>query len=274
MAMLSYFNHIYRRIARNSFTFFLLLIWQVTIHSSESKRDFPLQIHLMPYLKKSRTVKGSVSLLVKARVFCWSLLNLSEQHSCTFLIDIFPWKHALHCTNPVAKEWALVRFFSSFCGIFFSLSLALTALRTELTYNLFQRHSWRLRAVLMVSPHLCTLGDARVVGHGKLGSRARGLQKSANPPSGEENCAFFWIGWTKGDQWTKLADLGKRFILEVCLALVWENEGLCFGICVACNCSVLMRVIVDGVKMLRELFVSVCCRYYFQHCLLCAIKII
>lgn len=90
-------------------------------------------------------VKSSIGWLATAQVFCWSLLNLSEQHSCTFLIDIFPWKHALHCTNPVAKEWALVRFFFSFCGIFFfflshTLSLPLTALRTELTYHLFQCH--------------------------------------------------------------------------------------------------------------------------------------
>lgn len=134
-------------------------------------------------------VKSSIGWLATAQVFCWSLLNLSEQHSCTFLIDIFPWKHALHCTNPVAKEWALVRFFFSFCGIFFFFpslthSLSLSRHWEQSLHTIFSNATvlFSVCVVLMVSCHLSTRGDARVFGDGKLGIRACGIEKSGNPP--------------------------------------------------------------------------------------------
>ncbi len=112
-----YFNHIFFKIVAQ---ICLIFRWVQQLAKIQDIHCWiALKVDDLVRCSKSATVKSNIGWLATAQVFCWSLLNLSEQHSCTFLIDIFPWKHALHCTNPVAKEWALVRFFSSFSGIFF-----------------------------------------------------------------------------------------------------------------------------------------------------------
>lgn len=195
----------------------------------------------------SDVVKSSIGWLATTQVFCWSLLNLSEQHSCTFLIDIFPWKHALHCTNPVAKEWALVRFFFSFCGIFFffslshTLSLPLTALRTELTYHLFQCYGSVLH-VCGADGQLSPEHSRRRESFWRWEVRHQGLwdrEKWQSPPQARRiECFSDWLrGWTKGDQWTKLADPGRRFILEVCWfedVANWEGLWWLARLIIAC----------------------------------------
>lgn len=134
-------------------------------------------------------------------------------------------------------------FFPLFVASFFSLShthsLSLSQHWEQSLHTIFSNATvlCSMCVVLMVSSHLSAWGDAGVFGDGKLGVRAWGIEKSGNPPSGKENWVFLGLtrGWTKGDQWTRLADLGRRFILEVCWFEDVANWGVLWWITDLCG---------------------------------------
>lgn len=160
---------------------------------------------------------------------CWRLLNLCE---CATLMHIPDWYISMEtCSTlykPVAKEWALARFFFPFLYHFFpSLTLSLSYTHTHTLVLLQQRDPeialelsqcnyalplwWGLRGEKVWGLCGASAGLEGETGRDTERGRGRGRQRVLAP-------LFYVFGsviWRRATRWMRFPESGRRFILEV-----------------------------------------------------------